>query len=190
MITLIDYGNNNTGKIASAVEELNYKFQITGSESAISKADKIILPSVPEISSAVKQLHLLNLFSLLRMIKQPLLCLSAGMQLLAESTEDGNVACLGIIPFTAEKINDYNYETGWHSVSKIAGSELFNGIVEDEKFFFENSYYIPVNEFTTSVIKGKIFSASVEKDNFYGVHFSPEKSGAAGLKLLKNFIEL
>lgn len=118
-----------------------------------------------------------------------------GMQLMAEmSTEGGNIPCLGVFPVTAEKFCDENMKVpflGWSGVEVLKESKLFTGLNKKENFYFGNSYYLPVNEFTSSVSENIVkFSATVEKDNYYAVQFYPEKSGDAGLKILMNFIEL
>ena len=178
MISIIDYGAGNVASVANALETLNEKFVITSNEVEICRADKIIFPGVGEASFAIKQLHMLNLFSMMRMIGKPLLGICLGMQLLCDSSKEGNVSCLGIFPTTGEKFDETKTKVphmGWNKVKQIKESKLFNGITDEEYFYFAHSID---------------FSASLEKDNFYGVQFHPEKSGDAGLKLLENFITL
>ena len=113
---------------------------------------------------------------------------------MADHSTEGNVACLGIFPGTAQIFDSTKTKVphmGWNDITTIKDSKLFSEIESGEHFYFANSYYLPVNEYTTSIANNNIdFSASLEKGNFYGVQFHPEKSGDAGLKLLKNFIEL
>lgn len=194
MIALIDYGAGNVASVSNALTELNQNYKITSNEVEICKADKIIFPGVGEASFAMRQLHLLNLFSALRMVKKPILGICLGMQLMMDSSTEGGVACLGIFPGTVLKFDPAKTKVphmGWNDIKIVSDSKLFNGIKDGERFYFANSYYVPVNEFTTAVTTNNIdFSASLEKGNFYGVQFHPEKSGDAGLKILKNFIEL
>lgn len=194
MIALIDYGAGNVASVSNALAELNQEFKITSNEVEICKADKIIFPGVGEASFAMRQLHLLNLFSALRMVKKPILGICLGMQLMMDNSTEGNVACLGIFTGTVLKFDSTKTKVphmGWNDIKKISESKLFTGIKNGERFYFANSYYVPVNEFTTAITTNDIdFSASLEKGNFYGVQFHPEKSGDAGLKILKNFIEL
>jgi len=194
MIALIDYGSGNVASVANALTGLNQEFIITSNEAAICRADKIIFPGVGEASYAIRQLHLLNLFTVLRIVKKPMLGICLGMQLMADFSKEGNVTCLGIFPVTAEKFDETKTKVphmGWNDIEITKESKLFTGIKSGERFYFANSYYLPECPFTTSITNNEInFSASLEKDNFFGVQFHPEKSGDAGLKLLKNFIEL
>ncbi len=194
MIALIDYGAGNTASVANALETLNKEFYLTNIESDICKADKVIFPGVGEASFTIRQLHRYNLINLLRILKRPLLGICLGMQLLADKSTEGNVCCLGSIPGLVEKFDSANVTVphmGWNEVHQIRQSKLFNDIKDGEFFYFAHSYYFPLSEWTTGTTNhGVEFSASVEKENYYGVQFHPEKSGDAGLKLLKNFIEL
>jgi imidazole glycerol-phosphate synthase subunit HisH len=199
MIALIDYGAGNVASVANALEQLNQKYKITRNETEILNAEKVIFPGVGEASFAVKQLHKLNLFGVLRLEKKPLLGICLGMQLMADFSSEGNVTCLGIFPGAARIFDSGKTKVphmGWNDLEfKEATirnkSRLFDGIENGEKFYFAHSYYLPENQYSTSITDNGIkFSASMEKENFYGVQFHPEKSADAGLKLLKNFIEL
>jgi glutamine amidotransferase len=115
------------------------------------------------------------------------------MQILCEKSKEGNVACLGIFESTVQKFDNSILNVphmGWNKVELVKESKLFEGIPNKTDFYFANSYYVPVNNNTIASSEyGIEFSAAIEKDNFYGVQFHPEKSGEAGLKLLKNFVE-
>jgi glutamine amidotransferase len=194
MIALIDYNAGNTASVANALDVLGKKFVLTKSENEICNADKIIFPGVGEASFAVKQLHKNNLINLLRIVKKPLLGICLGMQLLYEFSEEGSIPCLGILPGTVKRFDSSRITVphmGWSEIFFTKESKLFNGIKEKEFFYFANSYYVPVDDNTTSIANHDVdFAASIEKDNIYGVQFHPEKSGEAGLKVLKNFVEL
>lgn len=194
MIALIEYGAGNTASVSNGLEELNVEHVITKNENEISNADKIIFPGVGEASSAVKRLHLLNLFSLLRVIKKPMLGICLGMHILCDRSEEGNVSCLGVVDAEAKKFDETKVKVphmGWNMVDIIKESKLFNNIDDKTYFYFAHSYYIPKNDSTIATAKHDLeFCSVLEKDNFYGVQFHPEKSGEAGLKLLRNFIEL
>lgn len=195
MIAVINYINENIEDLTNSLNNLGKDFKITNSESEILQADKVIFPGYGMASKAIGKLHMTNLYSFLRMCKKPMLGVCLGMQLMADiSTEGGKIPCLGIFPAIAEKFSNENMKvpfTGWNEVAVIKESKLFRGLEKKVKFYFGNSYYLPVNEFTTSVSENKIkFSASMEKDNYYAIQFYIEKSGDTGLKVLKNFIEL
>jgi len=156
------------------------------------RADKVVLPNTGSISSAVKQLHLLNLFTVLRLCNKPMLGISIGMHLMSAYSKEENRACLGIFRGTTEKFED---KTNGDSVSPlnevllVKESRLFKNIQSEEKFFFDNLHYLPVDQFTSAVAgQIPILSAVTEKDHYFGVQFLPEKSGEAGSQLLKNFI--
>src|ERR1035437_1396109 len=194
MLTIIDYDLGSIDKVADALTASGIRFKITRNENDIIGSEKIVLPGTEEALSAVKKLHLLNLFTVLRIVKKPVLGIGLGMQLLNEFSREGNVACLGKFAGTVEKFDNTvsrvpfsgNYKI---RIAKI--SVLFKDIDETAEFRFRNSFYLPVNDFTTAyAINGVSFSAAIEKDNFYGVQFHPEESGKNGLTLLRNFSEL
>jgi len=193
MIALIDYGSGNIQSVANALNDLNAEFVVTANEKEILDSNKIIFPGVGEASYAIRRLHLLNLFTFLQITKKPLLGICLGMQLLCERSAEGNVPCLGFIPASTELFDNTKTKVphmGWNEVAIIKVSKLFDGIPDKTFFYFAHSYYVPVNSYTTSQTNhDALFSASVEKDNFYGVQFHPEKSGETGIHLLKNFIE-
>jgi len=194
MIAIIDYGAGNVASVANAVESLSHDYKITCNEIDLLKSDKIIFPGVGEASSAMRQLQKLNLYSMLKMCRKPLLGICLGMQLMAKYSKEGNVMGLGLFPGSTEIFDSAVSKVphmGWNSIEIKKESKLFSGIKSGEKFYFANSYYVPVNDCTTSVTNHVVdFSASIEDGNLYGVQFHPEKSGEAGLKILKNFIEL
>ncbi|MGE5682862.1 MAG: imidazole glycerol phosphate synthase subunit HisH [Bacillota bacterium] len=194
MIALIDYGAGNTASVANALDSLKADYLLTNKEIDICRAEKVIFPGVGEASFAVKQLHRSNLFNLLRIVKKPMLGICLGMQLMAEFSTEGNVACLGIIPGRIEKFDPEEVTVphmGWNEVYHTKESKLFKEIKDGEFFYFANSYYLPLVDNTIAKANHGIdFSAAVEKDNFYGVQFHPEKSAEAGLKLLNNFLNL
>lgn len=194
MIAIIDYGAGNVASVANAVAKLNCDFIITDNEFEILKSDKIIFPGVGEASFAVKQLHKLNLFTMLRVCKKPLLGICLGMQLMVDHSKEGDISGLGLFPGSTQKFNPEISKVphmGWNSVDITKESKIFSGLKSGENFYFAHSYYVSVNEFTTSVTNHQtVFSSSIEKNNYYGVQFHPEKSGEAGLKLLKNFCML
>jgi glutamine amidotransferase len=194
MIALIDYGSGNIESVANALNDLNVKYVVTSNEKEILDSEKIIFPGVGEASYAMRRLHLLNLSTFLEITRKPLLGICLGMQLLCERSVEGNVSCLGRFPVTVELFDNTQTKVphmGWNQVDVIKETKLFSGIPDKTFFYFANSYYVPLNPYTTAQTNhGILFSASCERDNYYGVQFHPEKSGPAGIQLIKNFIEL
>ena len=193
MIAIIDYGAGNVASVANAVKRLDSSFIITSDISELDKSDKIIFPGVGEASFAINRLHDDNLFAYLQQIKKPLLGICLGMQLMCEHSEEGDVNGLSIFPTSVVKFNTNDTKVphiGWNTVHYKSDNKLFQDVKQDEFFYFANSYFAPIDQSTTSVTENKIaFSASLEKDNYYGVQFHPEKSSDSGLKVLDNFIK-
>jgi glutamine amidotransferase len=194
MIAVVDLGENNTFPLKSALSDLTHDFIITSNEIEIFRADKVILVGYGEASQGVKKLHLLNLFSVMRILKKPMLGIGLGMQLMCNYSTEGNVSCLGIFPGSTEKFAGPKSKirhTGLDTINVLLDSKLFDGITKSDKFYFDHSFYTPKNNYTTSLSQyGILFSSSLEKEHSYGVQFHPEKSGEAGMKLLQNFIQL
>jgi glutamine amidotransferase len=192
MIAIIDYGAGNVASVANAVTRLGFSFIITSDIHELVKAEKIIFPGVGEASFAVNRLHDNNLFGFLREIKKPMLGICLGMQLMCDHSDEGNVNGLGIFPLSVVRFKSSETKVphiGWNTVHYKPDNKLFNDIKQDEFFYFANSYYAPVDQLTTSVTENRIsFSASLEKENYFGVQFHPEKSSVSGLKVLSNFI--
>jgi len=193
MIGLIDYGAGNTASIENVLKQLNVKYAIVKTEYELMNCDKIILPGVGDAQFAMKRLNLNNLVNFLRVIKKPILGICLGMQLLCNKSQEGDTVCLGIIDCNAIKFSgDMKIpHMGWNNVNINSESILFNGIANNTHFYFANSYYVPLVEETIGVAEYTVkFSSAIQKNNYYVVQFHPEKSGEAGVKLIKNFVEL
>ncbi len=194
MITIVDYEDSNAAELGNCIKQLTEDFVISKNEIDICRANKIIFPGSGTAPHAMRRIHLLNLFSVMRIIRKPILGIGLGMQLMADYSLEGNISCLGIFPGTAQKFKNGKMDPlneGLQVVSFKKDSELFTGVKDNEKFYFNHTYYLPLSELTTSTSKHSInFSASVEKNSSFGVQFHPEKSGEQGLQLLRNFINL
>lgn len=194
MIAIIDYKAGNVTSITNVLDDFNVDYKITKKELDITNADKIILPGVGEASFVMKKMVLFNLINLLRLMKKPTLGICLGMQVLCEATDEGDTDCMGIFPGRCRKFNSDFVKVpqmGWNSVNVDIRNPLFKNLDEEEKFYFANSYYAPINEYTIAKSKYDIdFAAAVNKGNFYGVQFHPEKSGPKGIQVIKNFLEL
>jgi glutamine amidotransferase len=194
MLAIINYGLSDVETLAKIFDTLNQTYIITNKEYDILQSDKIILPGEGDMSFVVKQLHKNNLFTMMRVCKKPILGINTGMQVFADHLKEKKINGLGIFPASIEKFDSEISKVpfaGFYNVEIKSKTKLFDGIDSGEKFYFEDSYYLPINIYTTSVANNNTaFSSSAENGNYYGVQFSPEKSGEAGLKLLKNFTEL
>lgn len=194
MVTIVDYGDVCIDKVAESLRKITEDFKVSRNELDICGADKIILAGCGSAASVMKKIQLLNLYSVLRVVRKPMLGIGLGMQLMSDYSTEGNFACLGLFSGTAIKFEDAIKESsykGMHKVEICRQSALFDGIDENSEFLFNNDYYLPKSELSTSTCKNAInFCSSIENENAYGVQFHPEMSGKAGLKLLKNFIEM
>jgi len=194
MIALIDYGAGNLKSVANALADLNTEFFISNKSEEINEAEKIIFPGVGEAASAMSKLKEKDIVDFIRETEKPLLGICLGMQLLATFSEERNTKCLGLIDAIVKEFDSQAVKVphmGWNKVEYLHNNILFSHIVSGEYFYFANSYYVPINENTiANTTYGGPFSSAINKKNFYGVQFHPEKSGKVGLQVLKNFIEL
>ncbi len=194
MIALIDYGAGNTASVINVLKDLNAEFVLTNDKEIISNAEKIILPGVGEASSAMSKLQQLDLISPIKKLTKPFLGICLGMQLLCRKTEEGNADCLNVIPVDVKKFDSTKSKVphmGWNSINNFRDENLLRNIPENSFFYFAHSYYVPENQFTTSVCNYEInFSSSIRYKNFFGVQFHPEKSAEQGIQIIKNFLSL
>lgn len=194
MIALIDYGAGNLKSVANALDDLDAEYLITNKSDEIDAADKIIFPGVGEAASAMNKLKEKNILDAIKTTTKPLLGICLGMQLLSTFSEERNTKCLDVIKVVVKQFDSLQVKVphmGWNQVEFINRNKLFANIESGENFYFANSYYVPISEYTIASTNYDImFSSAITKNNFYGVQFHPEKSGHAGLQLLKNFMDL
>lgn len=192
MIAIIKYNGGNVNSVQNALNRLNVDSVITDDPEQILKADKVIFPGVGEASSTMKLLKEKELDLLIPTLKQPVLGICLGMQLMCKGNEEGDTEGMGIFDINVRKFpsRDIVPHMGWNTVSGQT-SPLFTGIEKSSDVYFVHSYYCELSDFTTSVCDYILpFSASLQKDNFYAVQFHPEKSGIVGSQIVKNFINL
>lgn len=196
MIGIINYGAGNIFSLTSALERVGIKYGIINSEADYQQYEKIIIPGVGHAGTAMRKLTDTGLVPVIKSSHKPTLGICVGMQLLTDFSEEGNSDLLGIIPLKTLRFNEAVSKKvphmGWNQISPDPDSKLFTGIPQGTYFYFVHSYFIEFNtKFTAAICDyGIKFSAAIQKDNFYAVQFHPEKSGAMGERLLKNFADL
>ncbi len=191
-ILIIDYGAGNIKSIQFAMQRLGYEAILSDNVKEIQAADKVIFPGVGEAGSAIKKLKKSGLDKLIPTLKQPVLGICLGMQLMCNYCEEGTTKGLGIFDIDVVKFDSILKvpQIGWNQITNLQ-SDLFKSINEDEYMYAVHSYYAPLcNETIAETNYGINYSSALQKDNFYGVQFHPEKSSNAGEQILKNFLNL
>ena len=189
-IAIIDYGAGNTQSVKYALKRLGCKGVLTSDKEVISSSDRVIFPGVGQASSAMKKLESKGLDLLIPELKQPVLGICLGMQLMCNFSEEGNTNCLKIFDSNVKRFdNSFKVpQIGWNTVFDLKTS-LFNSIIENEYMYLIHSYYVPIITDTVATSNyGINYSTAINKNNFTGVQFHPEKSGSKGELVLKNFI--
>ncbi len=191
-IAIINYGAGNIQSLKFAIKRLGYEAVLTDNPAEIIAADKVIFPGVGEASSAMKMLRASGLDTLIPTLKQPVLGICLGMQLMCTSSEEGTTNGLGIfeVPVIRFDTGQKVPQIGWNHIAKLQ-SDLFKGIAENEYVYLVHSYYVPLcNEAIATTNYGIEYATALQKDNFYGTQFHPEKSSKVGGKILENFLNL
>jgi glutamine amidotransferase len=191
-IIIIDYGAGNIKSIQFAFKRLGVTAILSNDIDEIKAADKLIFPGVGEASSAMKMLRESGLDKVIPNLKQPVLGICLGMQLMCNSSEEGNTKGLGIFNVAVKRFSNAVKvpQMGWNTVANLK-SALFTGVKEKEFMYLVHSFYAENCKESIATTTYEIeYAAALQKDNFYGVQFHPEKSSLAGEQLLKNFLEL
>jgi len=192
MVAIIDYDAGNVRSLQFALERLGAESTLTDDALVIENADKIIFPGQGAAGKAMEKLKNKGLDKLIPKLKQPVLGICLGMQLLCESTEEDQAQGLGIVKGKVIRFSDRVKvpQMGWNSISSLK-SPLFKGIEAGDFMYLVHSYFVPIlpETIAQSDYDGP-YSVALQKDNFYGVQFHPEKSSTAGSLLLKNFLDL
>ena len=192
MIAIIKYNAGNVKSVENAIQRLGFETVITDDKDLIQCAEKVIFPGVGEASSAMNYLRKYNLDKVIISLKQPVLGICLGQQLMCKFSEEGNTVCLGIFETIVKKFPSIELvpHMGWNNLTKTKGV-LFNEITAEDDFYFVHSYYAEIcNETSAQCNYILPFSAALEKNNFYATQFHPEKSAGVGEKILKQFLAL
>ena len=191
-LIIIDYGAGNIKSIQFAFKRLGVDAVLSNNINEIKAADKVIFPGVGEASSAFKMLQESGLDVEIPALKQPVLGICLGMQLMCNSSEEGNTKGLGIFDVDVKKFSNTVKvpQMGWNVIKDLK-SDLFTGIKENEFMYLVHSFYAESCDEAIATTDYEIeYASALQKDNFYGVQFHPEKSSIAGEQILKNFLEL
>ena len=192
MIAVLDYGAGNLFSVCQALERLGAAPVATADLEKVRQAEKVIFPGVGQAATAMAQMQASGLDRLLPTLEQPVVGICLGMQLMCRHSEEGDVEGLGIFPETVRAFPKQENvpHMGWNDLVEMKGG-LFAGLEPRSDFYFVHSYYATLGPSSVGSCEYIFpFSAALQRDNFYGVQFHPEKSGAVGAQLLKNFLEL
>lgn len=191
-VAIVKYNAGNVQSVRFAIERLGLEPIVTDVAEELQSADKVIFPGVGEASTAMRFLREKQLHLLIPQLKQPVLGVCLGLQLMCKHSEENNTDCLGIFPLEVKKFKQAKKvpQMGWNTVEALK-STLFSSIEEESHFYFVHSYYAELSDnFTIArCTYGETFSASLQRDNFYAAQFHPEKSSSVGAQLIENFLK-
>lgn len=192
---IIDSGGANLASLQFALERLGARATVSSDAREIATAARVVLPGVGSAADAMQRLRRSGLAELLPTLRQPVLGICLGMQLLFERSAEGTTECLGLLPGTVRRLQAALGRPvphmGWNQLTLAREDPLLTGIEPDEYFYFVHSYAAPASEVTLARVHyGEAVSAVVRRDNFWGTQFHPERSAAAGARLLGNFLRL
>jgi glutamine amidotransferase len=191
-LVIIDYGAGNIKSIQFAFKRLGVDAILSNNPEVITSAERVIFPGVGEASSAMKMLKQSGLDTLIPTLKQPVLGICLGMQLMCNSSEEGNTKGLGIFNVDVKRYSNAVKvpQMGWNTINELK-SNLFRNIEEDAFMYLVHSFYADMcQEAIASTTYELKYASALQKDNFYGVQFHPEKSSVVGEQVLRNFLEL
>lgn len=198
MIAVVDYATGNLRSVADALRRAGAEFTLTADPALLGRADKVILPGVGEASSAMAKLRERGLDTVIPTLTRPVLGICIGMQLMCLSSEEGGAQCMGIFPARVRRLPCEAPDgsrlkiphVGWNTIAALR-TPLFEGMDEDTYVYYVHSFAAETCEATAAVTRyGRPFSAALARGNFFGTQFHPEKSGAAGARIIRNFLNL
>jgi glutamine amidotransferase len=194
-IVLVDAGGANIGSVRYALERIGATARLSADAAEIAAADRVILPGVGAAAAGMARLRELGLVEVVRALRQPLLGVCLGMQLLFEGSEEGDVDCLGLLPGRVRRLRGGPGlrvpHMGWNTLQIERADPLLAGVADGASAYFVHGYAAPVGPYTlASCSHGSAFSAVVRQGHRMGAQFHPERSAAAGARLLANFLEI
>jgi len=194
-LAIIDSGGANIASLLFAMERLRIPAVLTTDAAQLQAASHVMLPGVGAAADCMARLRKAGLIETIRQLRQPLLGICVGMQLLFESSEEGDVPCLGLLPGRVQRFANRPDlpvpHMGWNQLEFTAGAPLLQDIAHGDYVYFVHSYCVPVSELTLAATHyGEPFSAVVQHGHIYGAQFHPERSAASGAQLLQNFLRI
>ena len=192
-VVIVDGGGANIASLNLALQRLGYTGQLSSDPAIIRAASHVILPGVGAARAAMERLQKAGLVSVIPELRQPVLGICLGLQLLFESSEEDDVACLGILPGRVRRFAPAPERPiphmGWNQITRKRESPLLDGVPDDSYFYFVHSYAADVSDDTIATTDyGRLFTAVAGRDNFYAAQFHPERSGPLGARILENFL--
>jgi glutamine amidotransferase len=192
-LAIIDSGGANIASLRYAIDRLGIDSKVTTDARALREATHVILPGVGAAADCMERLRSANLVETIRSLRQPLLGVCVGMQLLFESSEEGDVTCLGLLPGRVQRFPERDGlpvpHMGWNQLEFTEPSPLLDDIASGDYVYFVHSYCVPVSESTVAAATyGQRFAAIVGRDNVFGAQFHPERSARTGALVLRNFL--
>ncbi|MBK9163190.1 MAG: imidazole glycerol phosphate synthase subunit HisH [Acidobacteria bacterium] len=192
-VAIVRYNAGNTASVVNALGRLGVEPLITDSAEELASADKVIFPGVGEASSAMRYLKERRLDEVLRSLSVPVLGICLGMQLLCSSSEENDTECLGIVPLRVRRFPAGELKVphmGWNTIGDLKG-KLFDGVSDGSYVYFVHGYYVESGSSAIALSHyGVEFAAALEHENFFAVQFHPERSGAIGEQILRNFLNI
>lgn len=194
-VAIVKYNAGNIYSVVNALRRMGIEPALTDVAEELQKADRVLFPGQGEARSAMSYLKERRLDEVIRNLKQPVLGICVGQQLLCRHSEEGDVNCIGVFDVEVKRFQPQRHEDkvpamGWNAINDLK-SELYRGFFDNPYVYFVHSYYVPLCEHTIATADYILpYSASLHKNNFYTCQFHPEKSGKVGEQILKNFLEL
>lgn len=195
-VAIVKYNAGNIYSVVNALRRLGIEPLLTDDAEALQRADRVLFPGQGEASSAMAYLKERRLDEVIRSLRQPVLGICIGQQLLCRHSEEGDVDCIGVFDADVKRFVPQKHEEkvpcmGWNQLHFVQDNKLFEGLGEKPYVYFVHSYYVPLCADTAATADYILpYSASMRKDNFYSCQFHPEKSGKVGERILTNFLEV
>jgi glutamine amidotransferase len=194
-VAIVKYNAGNIYSVVNALRRMGIEPALTDVAEELQKADRVLFPGQGEARSAMSYLKERRLDEVIRNLRQPVLGICVGQQLLCRHSEEGDVNCIGVFDVEVKRFQPQRHEDkvpamGWNAINDLK-SGLYRGFFDNPYVYFVHSYYVPLCEHTIATADYILpYSASLHKNNFYTCQFHPEKSGKVGEQILKNFLEL